>query len=238
MGPLRRAEGQTIAVTGPALGLVETQSIARGITVADAAVKKAVVQLLSIARSRLASTCALISGEVGEVEEAMAAGRAQAGTALCDELFLPQVHDEVIGALRRPRPVSPSSLSEDRSLGVLEVPSAAATLLAADGACKAAEVTIFELRLCDGIGGKAFAIFVGEQDMVEAALSVGEELLSPGLFRTRVDCSSPPRHARVLSHAVTLRWNKSADESPAAPSSAAKLGPAGFRRRLSCSRCS
>ena len=201
MGPLRRAEGQTIAVTGPALGLVETQSIARGITVADAVVKKAVVQLLLNRPVSPGKHLCLISGDVGEVEEAMAAGRAQAGTALCDELFLPQVHEEVMGALRRPRPVNPSSLSEDRSLGVLETYSAAATLLAADGACKAAEVTIFELRLCDGIGGKAFAIFVGEQDMVEAALSVGEELLSPGLFLGRELIARP--HPDMLASLLT-----------------------------------
>ena len=45
MGPLRRGEAQRIDVPGPALGLVEVQSIARGITVADAMVKRAQVAL-------------------------------------------------------------------------------------------------------------------------------------------------------------------------------------------------
>jgi microcompartment protein CcmL/EutN len=179
MGPLRRTQGQSIEVVGPALGLVESQSIARGITVADAMVKRAMVRLLLNRPVSPGKHLCLCCGDVAEVQEAMEVGRAQAGTKLCDELFLPQVHDEVIAALARTQPQPPS---EDLALGVLETYSAAATLLAADGACKAAEVTLYELRLCDGIGGKAFAIFLGEQDMVEAALSAGEALLSPGLF--------------------------------------------------------
>jgi microcompartment protein CcmL/EutN len=179
MGPLRRAEGQAICVDGPALGLVETGSIARGIVVADAMVKRAQIRLLLNRPVSPGKHLCLCCGDVAEVQEAMDVGRTQAGTKLCDELFLAQVHTEVIAALSRTQPAAPP---DDRSLGVLETYSAAATLLAADGACKAAEVTLFELRLCDGIGGKAFAIFLGEQDMVEAALAAGEALLSPGLF--------------------------------------------------------
>ena len=182
MGPLRRGEAQRIDVPGPALGLVEVQSIARGITVADAMVKRAAVQLVLNRPVSPGKHLSLCSGDVADVEEAMTHGRAQAGTTLCDQLFLPQVHAEVLAALNRP---SPWILTEQLSLGILETYSAASTLLATDGACKAAEVTVAELRLCDGIGGKAFAIFVGEQDMVEAALSTGEELLSPGLFLGR-----------------------------------------------------
>lgn len=179
MGPLRRAEGQAICVDGPALGLVETGSIARGIVVADAMVKRAQIRLLLNRPVSPGKHLCLCSGDVADVQEAMDVGRAQAGTRICDELFLPQVHSEVIAALARSQP---TALSEDLALGVLETYSAAATLLAADGACKAADVTLYELRLCDGIGGRAFAILVGEQDMVEAALATGEGLLSPGLF--------------------------------------------------------
>jgi microcompartment protein CcmL/EutN len=46
MGPLRRGAGEAIIATGPAIGLIEVQSIARGITVADAMVKRAQVQLV------------------------------------------------------------------------------------------------------------------------------------------------------------------------------------------------
>jgi microcompartment protein CcmL/EutN len=179
MGPLRRGAAEQIDVPGPALGLVEVQSIARGITVADAMVKRAAVTLLLNRPVSPGKHLSLCSGEVADVQEAMQAGLAQAGTALCDQLLLPQVSDEVIAACRRK---SPPALDPNLALGILETYSAAATLLGADGACKAAEVSIFELRLCDGLGGKGFAILVGTQDMVEAALSTAQALLLPGLF--------------------------------------------------------
>jgi microcompartment protein CcmL/EutN len=182
MGPLRRGEAQRIDVPGPAIGLVEVQSIARGITVADAMVKRAEVALLLNRPVSPGKHLSLCSGEVAEVEEALRAGLAQAGTTLCDHLLLPQVHAEVIAAFRRSAPLV---LSENQSLGILETYSAAATIVGADGACKAAEVAIAELRLCDGLGGKGFAVFIGEQDMVEAALLDAERLLSPGLFLGR-----------------------------------------------------
>ena len=179
MGPLRRGEAQRIEVPGPALGLVEVQSIARGITVADAMVKRAQVALLLNRPVSPGKHLSLCSGEVAEVEEAMQVGIAQAGTTLCDHLLLPQVHDEVIAALRR---IKPLELREELSLGILETYSAAATIVGTDGACKAAEISVCELRLCDGLGGKGYAIFCGEQDMVEAALHAAESVLTPGLF--------------------------------------------------------
>jgi microcompartment protein CcmL/EutN len=182
LGPLRRGEPQRIEVLGPALGLVEVQSIARGITVADAMVKRAQVALLLNRPVSPGKHLSLCSGEVAEVQEAMEAGLKQAGATLCDELLLPQVHAEVVAAFCRPAPLS---LDENQSLGILETYSAAATIIGADGACKAAEVAIAELRLCDGLGGKGFAIFVGEQDMVDAALLAAEGLLAPGLFLSR-----------------------------------------------------
>ena len=40
--------------------------------------------------------------------------------------------------------------------------------------CKAAEVALAELRLADGLGGKAYFIVAGEQADVEAALFAAE----------------------------------------------------------------
>jgi microcompartment protein CcmL/EutN len=179
LGPLRTGQAEHIVASGPALGLLELQSIARGVTVADALVKRAAVQLLLNRPVSPGKHLVLCSGEVADVEEAMLAGRAQAGSALCDELLLTQVHDEVLDVLRRR---SKLPLSEDLSLGIFETLSAASTLRGADAACKAAEIRLHELRLCDGLGGKGFAILVGEQDMVEAALSTVEKLLTPGLL--------------------------------------------------------
>lgn len=179
MGPLRRGAAEAVLCPGPAIGLIEVQSIARGITVADAMVKRAAVQLVLNRPVSPGKHLSLCSGEVADVQEAMLAARERAGTSLCDELLLTLVHDEVLAVLSRTerRPLDP-----DFALAIVETFSAAATLLAADSACKAAEITLHELRLCDGLGGKGFAILTGEQDMVEAALAAAQQNLQPGLY--------------------------------------------------------
>lgn len=195
MGPLRTGQSEHIVASGPAIGLLELQSIARGVTVADALVKRAAVQLVLNRPVSPGKHLVLCSGEVGDVEEAMLAGRAQAGSSLCDELLLTLVHDEVLDVLRRK---TKPPLSEDLSIGILETLSASSTLRGADAACKAAEVRIHELRLCDGLGGKGFAILIGEQDMVEAALSTVERLLTPGLLLS-VELIARPHPDLLLS---------------------------------------
>lgn len=195
MGPLRTGQSEHIVASGPAIGLLELQSIARGVTVADALVKRAAVQLVLNRPVSPGKHLVLCSGEVGDVEEAMLTGRAQAGSSLCDELLLTQVHDEVLDVLRRK---TKPPLSEDLSIGILETLSASSTLRGADAACKAAEVRIHELRLCDGLGGKGFAILIGEQDMVEAALSTVERLLTPGLLLS-VELIARPHPDLLLS---------------------------------------
>lgn len=195
MGPLRTGQAEHIVASGPAIGLLELQSIARGVTVADALVKRAAVQLVLNRPVSPGKHLVLCTGEVGDVEEAMVAGRAQAGSSLCDELLLTQVHDEVLDVLRRK---TKSPLSEDLSIGILETLSASSTLRGADAACKAAEVRIHELRLCDGLGGKGLAILIGEQDMVEAALSTVERLLTPGLLLS-VELIARPHPDLLLS---------------------------------------
>ena len=195
MGPLRTGQAEHVIAAGPALGLLELQSIARGVTVADALVKRAAVQLHLNRPVSPGKHLVLCSGEVAEVEEAMLAGRAQAGSSLCDELLLTLVHDEVLAVLRRKVKLP---LSEELSLGIVETLSAASTLRGADAACKAAEVRLHELRLCDGLGGKGFAILVGEQDMVEAALATVESILLPGLLLS-VELIARPHPELLLS---------------------------------------
>lgn len=181
-GPLAHRQGLGVQAAGPALGLLEVHSLSRGVVVADAMVKKAPVRLCLVRPVSPGKHLSLCSGEVAEVEEAMAAGRAVARTTLCDELLLTQAHPDLLLALSHggePRRY------RDGALGIVETFSAAATLLGADGACKAAEVDLLQLRLCDGLGGKAFFVLSGEQDMVEAALLAAERVTTPGLFLSR-----------------------------------------------------
>ena len=51
----------------------------------------------------------------------------------------------------------------------------AATVQAADAGVKGANVTLLEIRLGDGLGGKGLAHFAGLQADVEAAIQIGSD---------------------------------------------------------------
>ncbi|MCS6913104.1 MAG: BMC domain-containing protein [Myxococcales bacterium] len=190
-GPLRRAQDQGVEAAGPALGLIEVRSIARGLVVADAMVKRAAVHLALVRPVSPGKHLCLCTGGVAEVEEAMSAGRAAAEGVLCDEMLLHDAHQDLLRAL-----AARASPPLGGALGVVETLSAAAALLSADRALKAAEVGLQELRLCDGLGGKAFYVLRGELDMVEAALAAAERAIVPGLFLCRELIAQP--HEDVL----------------------------------------
>jgi microcompartment protein CcmL/EutN len=63
----------------------------------------------------------------------------------------------------------------------------AATIQAADAGVKGAEVTLREIRLADGLGGKAFCLFQGEVQDVEAAVEISIDFLpDPGVLVNQV----------------------------------------------------
>jgi microcompartment protein CcmL/EutN len=193
-GPFHRREGQGVDAAGPAIAVVETASVARGLVVADAMVKKAPVELVLARPVSSGKHVILVSGPVADVEEALAAAVAVAGATLVDRLLLPQAAEALLAALRRqaaaPRPGD--------ALGIFETFSISASVVAADAACKAALVELHELRLGDGLGGKAYFIVGGEQGDVEAALLAAEHVTPTGLTLARELIARP--HDDLLKH--------------------------------------
>ena len=152
-------------MTDPALALLEFDSIAAGIQAGDAMVKKAPVARIVAGTVQPGKYLVLISGEVGPVQEALAAGLAVGAASLVDHVFLAGVHPDVppsIAAARRPQAIE--------ALGIVECNSVSAAIQAADTGLKAAQVSLLELRLADGLGGKGLAFFTGPLSQVEAAV--------------------------------------------------------------------
>jgi microcompartment protein CcmL/EutN len=160
----------------PAIGLLELTSIARGIVAADAMAKRAPVRLLQSQTICPGKYLVLIGGDEDPVRDAMDVGIHYAGAYLVDRLVIPNLHPQVIPALAAVQPLPGLA-----SVGVIETFSVAATVVAADAACKAAEVTLIEVRLGNGLGGKAYVTMSGEQFSVEAALEAGVAAVESGL---------------------------------------------------------
>jgi microcompartment protein CcmL/EutN len=180
----RRGEGARVGadarVGGDALALLEVSSIARGHVVADVMCKKAPIELVLARPVSPGKHISLIVGAVADVREATQAGLEAADEAYVDRLELAQVAPNLIDALRRKM-----GRADGRALGLFETFSIAASLLAADASCKAAEVELVSLRLGDGIGGKAYFALQGEQADVEAGLLAAETITQAALFAGR-----------------------------------------------------
>ena len=168
------------AAAHPALAVVELSSIARGVVVADAMVKKAPVRILQTHPVSPGKHVVVIDGEVAEVEEALAAGLAVASATLVDRLFLPQAHASLAPLVAGKSHAPPGGAHD--SVGVFETYSLCATVLAADAAAKAADVTLLEMRLGQGIGGKGYFTMTGSLDSIEAAAAAARGAIEPALL--------------------------------------------------------
>jgi microcompartment protein CcmL/EutN len=153
----------------PAINLLEFDSIAIGIAAGDAMAKRAPLSTLHAGTVHPGKYLILAGGEVACVEEARMAGLEIGADSLLDEIYLPRVHSEVLDALTGRR-----QASDLPAVGVLELLTVAATIGAADKGIKAASVSLLEIRLADGLGGKGYVLFGGELSNVEAAMEAGE----------------------------------------------------------------
>jgi microcompartment protein CcmL/EutN len=152
----------------PAILLLEFDSIARGIRAGDEISKRAPLTTLHAGTVQPGKYLVLAGGEVAAVEEARLAGRMAAADSLLDEIFLPEVHPDVVAAI-----VGARRQESGESLGVIETRTVAAVLRAADAGVKGADVALLEVLLADGLGGKAYLLFGGTVSEVEVAVELG-----------------------------------------------------------------
>lgn len=170
-----------------AIGLVEFNSIAKGIEAADSMLKAAQVDVLFSHTVCPGKYVVLITGDVAAVENSVQRGKELGAEAVVDDFILPNVHPDVLAAI-----TATSAPQEIHSLGVIETFSLAAAVVAADTAVKAGDVELIEVRLGLGIGGKSFVILTGEVAAVKAAVEAGaSSAASKGLLVDQVVIPSP-----------------------------------------------
>jgi len=165
-----------------AVAAVETSSIAQGTVVGDAMVKTAEVTLLQACTISPGKYWILVGGEVATVRAAWRRGLDVAAETLLDSFFIPQLHEGVLPALAGT--VGPA---EHDALGVIETLTAAAAIVSADHAAKAAAVSLRDVRLANGLGGKGVVFLSGDVSNVQAAVEAGRaEALRRGLLTRSV----------------------------------------------------
>ena len=161
---------------GPALGVLEIATIARGVVVSDAGLKRSPAVLLHARAVSGGKLLVMYEGGVAEVAEAMGAGRAAAGDKLLDAVELPAADAQVWPMLGAP--VAPPDWSADggaEAVAIIETSTVCAAIAAADAACKATDVTVRDVRFAIDLAGKAYFTLTGTLSAIEAAAAAAAE---------------------------------------------------------------
>ncbi len=169
------------------IGMVELNSIPKGIETADAMLKSADVSLVFAQPVCAGKYVAVVTGEVSAVKSAIEAGEETAEHRLVDKLTLANADSRVITAFS-----GCSEVSSTEAIGIIETFTLASAILSADIAVKAANVNIIEIRLGRGLGGKSFVILTGSiADCKEAMSCVEAAPDNEGLLNETVVIPSP-----------------------------------------------
>jgi microcompartment protein CcmL/EutN len=174
----------------PALGVLELSSIARGVQVADAVVKRAPSTLLLSRPVSGGKHIIVLRGPVASVSESMQAGIDAAAEKLIDSLELPHAHEQLwsliypgfAGHVRSSRWENPAG----DSVAIVETTTVCATLGAADASAKVAPIVLRDMRLAVGIEGKAFYTLSGDLSDVEAAADRARVIVADRLIDLQV----------------------------------------------------
>jgi microcompartment protein CcmL/EutN len=159
-----------------AIGLIELNSIAKGIEVWDRMMKVASVELITATTLCPGKYMVIVSGDVGAVETSVSTGIETSCEWLIDSLVIPNIDPQIFPAI-----TASAGDVKIEALGMVETFSAASGILFADAAVKAASVHLIELRLSMGLGGKSIIYLTGEVGAVNAAVNAGKSVIKPDM---------------------------------------------------------
>lgn len=135
-----------------AIGLLELNSVARGIETADTMCKVASIDLIDAYAICPGKYVILINGLLADVQSALNKGTEIAGYHLVDKLLIPNISKKIIPAILGTGQVRENIIS----VGSIETFTIASCIIASDIAAKKADVDLIEIRLAKGLGGKSY----------------------------------------------------------------------------------
>ena len=155
------------------IGVLEFSATAAGIFALDSMVKAAPVKIIDAKTICPGKFYIVVTGDVASVDAALTAGKKAGEGYIIDELFITNLHVQVIPAI-----LGTLETTKWESLGVLESFSIVSSIVAGDLAAKAAEVELPEIRLATGMAGKSYVKMVGTVHEVEVSMKAAKEYVS------------------------------------------------------------
>lgn len=189
------SDGQAL---GPALAMVELCDIPSGLVALDFIAKEAPVTVAGAGTIFHGHFLIVFVGSVAEVDMSYARALERTGASVVDCVLLPDAEPRLLPALSRGERRPPR---DGDALGMLEAKSSPTLVGAIDAALKGTGVELVELRLAEGLGGKALASLWGYQHEVEAAIEYATKRLERGRFEgssSTVIANAHPEVTRVL----------------------------------------
>ena len=182
-----------MSTRGPALGILEIGTIARGVVAADAALKRAPAVLMHSRAVSGGKHLVVLEGGVAEVAESMAYGKRAAGDALVDLVELAMADAQVWPMLGAP--ITPPDWTDDpgaEAVAIIETATVCAAVAAADAACKVADVVVRDTRFAVDLAGKAYFTLTGTLDAIEAAVDAARAAADRHLVALEVIAQPSP----------------------------------------------
>ncbi|HAX61287.1 MAG TPA: propanediol utilization protein [Elusimicrobia bacterium] len=167
----------------PAIGFIETNSIAKGIEASDAMMKVANVELIDAYAICPGKYLVFITGPLADVHPSVDLGAETAGVTLIDKFVIPNVNQQIVPAI-----LGTSKVENFEAVGIIETFTVASCIRASDAAAKAAKISLIEIRLAKGLGGKSFVTLCSDDvGAVRSAVNAGCELIKDeGVLISRV----------------------------------------------------
>ncbi len=148
------------------LGIIEFSSIAVGFHALDEMVKTAPINIIDARTISQGKYFIVFSGDLASVEYSFTKGNEIGSNFIINRLMLPMVHPEVIGAIGNVK-----QTEERGTIGIIETLNVTSSIEAADIAAKEGGITIVEIRLANGFGGKSYVKMIGGLENIQAAMS-------------------------------------------------------------------
>lgn len=154
------------------IGILEFRSIAKGIEATDVMLKSADVRLILTSPLCPGKYITIVEGEVGPVKIAVEAGKRAGSDFALEGHVISNVSEAVFPAL-----TGTTQVDHYASLGIIETITAVSSVIAGDIAIKASNVTLVDIRIARGLGGKGFVLLTGEVASVNTAIRACEDKL-------------------------------------------------------------
>lgn len=153
------------------IGLIEIKNISKGIKVTDEMLKSAGVTLIQSGSVCPGKFVTIIGGDLSSIQSAVEHAAKIAEEDMIDKFIIGNLGEQVFEAI-----CGTAIVKEKKALGIIETFTAASAIEAADAAVKSSVISLIEVRVARGLGGKCFVTLTGDVADVTAAVEAGAKI--------------------------------------------------------------